>query len=266
MVLETYKMKNYSYLLLVVVALLFGCAKDRVIDIAPPVYPVEYWKKDSLVYTLYQDGVELNRQTTTYGFSSPDTLTLTYETSTFKLSFLEQNKGEANLGFTTGAFAFEGDSLYLFSDDTLTQKVVVKEDSLLVLETSILSGGYLREYRDYYRLLDITAETPLVSFRNDIYEPIFFNNGEGSCMPCHNDDGGQMRLVPSSLAYDSFINGESNNDGGIPYINTIQPEESYLYRLVADDNVEYVMPPNSSLSQYEIETILLWISQGAQNN
>jgi len=265
-VLTTDSMKNY-FLFLFSVALLFvACTKDRIIEITPIVYPVEYWKKDSLVYTLYQGGVELNQQTTTYGISSPDTLTLSYENNNFKLTFLEQNKGEAFLGFTEGAFAIEGDSLFLFGGDTVRLKIVAKTDSLLVLESSILNGDYLREYRDYYQLLDINAEAPMVSFKNDIYEPIFYNNGEGSCMPCHNDDGGQMRLVPADMAYNELINGISNNDGGVPYINTIQPEESYLYRLVSDGNVEYVMPPNSTLTPFEIETILLWISQGAQNN
>ena len=85
-------------------------------------------------------------------------------------------------------------------------------------------------------------------------------------MPCHNDDGGQIRLVPADLAYDELISGVSKNDGGVPYINTVQPEESYLYRLAIDDNVEYAMPPNSDLTPFEVETILMWIAQGAQNN
>jgi len=265
-VLENSVMKRYSLILLVFTLFVTACSKDRVIEIEPIVYPVEYWKKDSLVYTLYQGEVELNQQTTSYGISSPDTLTLSYETDSFRLTFLDQSKTNAELGIKRGLFSFSLDTLYLFSEDTVKQRVVLKEDSLLVLETSVLNGEYLREYRDYYQLLDINAEAPLVSFKNDIYEAIIYNNGEGRCMPCHNDDGGQIHLVPSSLAYDEFVNGVSVNDGGVPYINTIQPEESYLYRLVTGDNVEYVMPPNSTLTPYEIETILIWISQGAQNN
>lgn len=259
-------MRKYSLFLLVLTFFFLSCTKDRIIDIAPVVYPIEYWKKDSLVYTLYQGGVELNRQVTTYGIASPDTLTLTYETNTFELTFLEENKGSASLGSTGGTFSFDTDSLYLYGVDTLKHRVVVKEDSLLVLEASVLNGEFLREYRDYYQLLDINAAAPMVSFKDDIYEPIFYNNGEGRCMPCHNDDGGQIRLVPSSLAYSELINGLSKNDGGVPYINTVQAEESYLYRLITNDNVEYAMPPNSDLTPFEIETILLWIAQGAQNN
>ena len=55
--------------------------------------------------------------------------------------------------------------------------------------------------------------------------------------------------------------------GGVAFVNVLQPEESYLYRLVADDNVEYIMPPgNNALTPFEIQTILTWISQGAQEN
>ena len=265
-VLESIIMRKYSLFLLVLTLFFLSCTKDRVIEVTPIVYPVEYWKKDSLVYTLYQSDVELNRQVTTYGISSPDTLTLAYETNGFNLTFLEGDKGNATLGSSNGLFSFDVDSLYLYGADTLRQRVVQKEDSLMILETSILNGEYLRQYRDYFQLLDINAEAPVVSFKNDIYEPIFYNNGEGRCMPCHNDDGGQMRLVPADLAYDELISGVSKNDGGVPYINTVQPEESYLYRLAIDDNVEYAMPPNSDLTPFEVETILMWIAQGAQNN
>ena len=156
------------------------------------------------------------------------------------------------------------DSLFLYNNqDTLKQKVVVKKDSLMILESTLISGNYTRNYSYYYSLIDFDAEVPLISFRNDIYTPIF----ESRCMPCHNSDGGQIILAPSNIAYENMINGVSENDGSIPFINVLQPEESYLYRLVADDNVEYVMPPgNNALTPFEIQTILTWISQGAQDN
>jgi hypothetical protein len=136
----------------------------------------------------------------------------------------------------------------------------------MILQYSIINGNYTRNYRDYYRLLDINAEVPLVSFLNDIYNPIFYNNGEGRCMPCHNSDGGQIRLAPANIAYENLINGVSKNDGGVDYINSLQPEESYLYRLVANKDVEYLMPPNNALTPFEVQTILTWIGQGAQDN
>ena len=266
-VLSIKNIKGLVLILLLTTGILASCSKDRLIDVEPYVYPTEYWKKDSLVYTLLLDTTVLNKQVTPYGISSPDTLSLFYETQEYTLTFLEESKDSVFVGATNGVFDFVLDSLFLYSSqDTLRQKVVVKEDSLMVLEYTLVSGSYFRVYRDYYRLLDISAEVPLVSFLNDIYNPIFYNNGEGRCMPCHNSDGGQIRLAPANVAYENLINGVSKNDGGVDYINSLQPEESYLYRLVADEDVEYLMPPNNALTPFEVQTILTWISQGAQEN
>ena len=259
--------KNIKILMLIqllTVVFLASCSKDRLIDIEPYIYPTEYWKKDSLVYTLLLDTTVLSQQVTPYGISSPDTLSLFYETQEYTLTFLEENKDSVFVGATNGQFEFVSDSLFLYdSQDTLKQKVIFKEDSLLVLETTLISGNYLRSFKYYYSLINFDAEVPLVSFRNDIYVPIF----ESRCMPCHSSDGGQIILAPASVAYDNMINGVSKNDGGVAFINVLQPEESYLYRLVADDNVEYIMPPgNNDLTPFEIQTILTWISQGAQDN
>lgn len=266
-VLNIKKMNSRFFFFLLLSGVLTSCTQDRLIDVEPYVYPTEYWKKDSLVYTLLLDSAVLNKQITPYGVSSPDTLSLFYETQEYSLSFLEENKDSAYVGVTYGGFVFEFDSLFLFNKlDTLRRKVVIKDDSLMILQYSIINGNYTRNYRDYYRLLDINAEVPLVSFLNDIYNPIFYNNGEGRCMPCHNSDGGQIRLAPANIAYENLINGVSKNDGGVDYINSLQPEESYLYRLVANKDVEYLMPPNNALTPFEVQTILTWIGQGAQDN
>lgn len=259
-------LRKYSVLILIMTVVVVSCTKDRLIDVAPIVYPIEYWKKDSLVYRLLEDQEVLTEQTTIFGASSPDTLMLIYESHLFVKTFLEENKNGGSIDSVSGVFDIDTDSLYLYSEDTTTYKIVNKEDSLLVLETSSITGPYLRQYRQYYQLLDINKEEDLISFRNDIYEPIFYNNGKGRCMPCHNASGGQMNLVPSSLAYSTLVEGVSVNDGAIPYIITSNPQESYLYRLVANNNVKYAMPPNSSLTPYEIDIILEWINQGAQNN
>lgn len=256
------------WLFLIAMLSLFGlgCTKDRLIDIAPIIYPVEYWKKDSLVYRLLEGEEVLTQQSTIFGVSSPDTLSLFFEDNRFIQTYLEENKNGGIIDSVSGVFAIDSDSLYLYFSDTIKQKIVSKEDSVMILETSLTSGPYLREYREYYQLLDIAKTANLISFRNDIYDPIFYNNGKGKCMPCHNANGGQMNLVPSSLAYSSLKDGLSVNDGSIPYIDTDNPEASYLYRLVANDNVKYAMPPNSSLTPYEVDIILEWIAQGADNN
>lgn len=258
--------KHYLFLAVTLSLFWLGCTKDRLVDIAPIEYPVEYWKKDSLVYRLLEGDEVVTQSTTIFGISSPDTLSLLYENSSFIKTFLEENKSGGIIDSISGTFEIGSDSLYLYSSDTTSFKIIIKQDSSMVLETSKITGPYIRENREYYQLLDINKAQDLVSFRTDIYDPIFYNNDKGKCMPCHNANGGQMNLVPSSLAYSSLIKGLSVNDGGIPYIDTNNPEASYLYRLVADDNVKYAMPPNSSLTPYEIDIILKWISQGAQNN
>ena len=263
-VLNTKNIKGLGLILFLTVNILMSCSKDRLIDVEPYIYPTEYWKKDSLVYTLSLDSTIINRQVTPYGMSSPDTLSLFYETQEYTLTFLEESKDSVFVGATNGQFEFMSDSLFLYdTQDTLKQKVIFKDDSLLVLENTLISGNYMRRFRDYYSLINFDAEAPLVSFRNDIYTPIF----ESRCMPCHSSDGGQIILAPVEVAYENIINGISINDGGVAFVNVLQPEESYLYRLVADDNVEYVMPPgNNALTPFEIQTILTWISQGAQEN
>ena len=263
-VLNIKNIKRLVLITLLTSSILASCSKDRLIDVEPYIYPTEYWKKDSLVYTLLLDTTVLNQQVTPYGISSPDTLSLFYETQEYTLTFLEESKDSVFVGATNGVFVFVLDSLFLYNNqDTLRQKVVVKEDSLMILESTLISGNYIRNYSYYYSLIDVEAEAPTVSFRNDIYNPIF----NGRCMPCHSSDGGQIILAPIDIAYDNLINGVSKNDGGIDFINVLQPEESYLYRLVADDNVEYIMPPgNNALTPFEAQTILTWISQGAQDN
>ncbi len=263
-VLRVKSIKELALILLLTAGVLASCSKDRLIDVKPYVFPTEYWKKDSLVYTLLLDGTVLNQQVTPYGISSPDTLSLFYETQEYTLTFLEESKDSVFVGATNGQFEFVSDSLFLYdSQDTLKQKVVFKEDSLLVLENTLISGNYLRNFKYYYSLINFEAEVPLVSFRNDIYVPIF----ETRCMPCHSSDGGQIILAPADVAYENMINGVSKNDGGVAFIDVLQPEESYLYRLIVDDNVEYIMPPgNNALTPFEIQTILNWISQGAQDN
>lgn len=260
-------MKNKTFFLLLSFGVFFSCTKDRIIEVEPSVIPTEYWKKDSLVYTLYQGEAVLNQQITPFGVSSPDTLTLYYESSEFSLTFIEENKDSIFLNSEIGLFSFTLDSLFLLGlTDTIKQKVVLKADSVMILENKLINGNYVRQYLEYYHLLDINKEVPLISFKDDIYNPIFYNNGEGKCMPCHNSDGGQIRLAPAQLAYDNLITGISENDGGVDFIKTLQPEESYLYRLIINNNVEYAMPPNNALSPFEAQTILTWISQGARDN
>ena len=146
-VLSVKNIREVGLVLLLTVGVLASCSKDRLIDIEPYVYPTEYWKKDSLIYTLLLDTTVLNQQITPYGISSPDTLSLFYETQGYTLTFLEESKDSVFIGVTNGQFEFVSDSLFLYNNqDTLKQRVVLKEDSLLVLETTLISGNYVRSY------------------------------------------------------------------------------------------------------------------------
>ena len=137
-VLNIKKMNSRFFFFLLLAGVLTSCTQDRLIDVEPYVYPTEYWKKDSLVYTLLLDSAVLNKQITPYGVSSPDTLSLFYETQEYSLSFLEENKDSAYVGVTYGSFVFEFDSLFLFNKlYTLRRKVVIKDDSLMILQYSI---------------------------------------------------------------------------------------------------------------------------------
>ena len=91
-VLNIKNIKGLVLILLLTTGILASCSKDRLIDIEPYTYPTEYWKKDSLVYTLLLDTTVLNQQVTPYGISSPDTLSLFYETQEYTLTFLEEGK------------------------------------------------------------------------------------------------------------------------------------------------------------------------------
>lgn len=107
-----------------------------------------------------------------------------------------------------------------------------------------------------------------VSFENDIYKPIFYNDGEGKCMNCHSSSGGYVQLEPLNVAYNNLLTGMSF--GNEPYVDTLNPSQSHLYkRLIGSDNL-IIMPPNSSsngsLTSEEIERVFLWIKQGAKNN
>ena len=56
------------------------------------IYPTAYWKKILWYATLLLDTTVLNQQVTPYGISSPDTLSLFYETQEYTLTFLEESK------------------------------------------------------------------------------------------------------------------------------------------------------------------------------
>ena len=93
-----------------------------------------------------------------------------------------------------------------------------------------------------------------ISFSDDI-QPIFNNN----CTGCHNASHSKLKLVPgysyNQLMYDGF---------NAPYIDTVLPTSSALYKYVTGENA--IMPPTGGIPGNDINLIYNWIRQGAHNN
>lgn len=98
-----------------------------------------------------------------------------------------------------------------------------------------------------YNYIEDEIVTGSVSYQQHIQ--VIFNN---NCIACHDGEYTQ----PDLRAEKSF---EALTLGG--YINTESPSESKII-LKINDNHPYADIP----TQYEIESILKWIEQGALNN
>lgn len=86
-----------------------------------------------------------------------------------------------------------------------------------------------------------------ISYNSHI-QPIFDN----SCISCHGAEAIQPDLAADN-SYTALLTGA--------YIDTITPEKSKLYIKVSGSH-----PYSGTPNENEIETILQWIEQGAQNN
>jgi len=101
----------------------------------------------------------------------------------------------------------------------------------------------------------IEPENPsTVSYSQDI-QPIF----NSYCSSCH-DEFHQYLDLRSCCSYDQLLNSGFN----APYLNLDDPQQSRLYRHLNGDLL--IMPLFGSLPDYEIELVLQWITEGAQNN
>ena len=120
--------------------------------------------------------------------------------------------------------------------------------------------------------VDLT--TP-VSFRTDIYEPIFLQSCSGGSL-CHSeaaasglgfgtsdvplDDAGITALI-------EFMKSENSRVAGIPNVVESDWENSYLMiKLRGTQNVGAQMPIGGSVSTVDSLNIRNWINNGAQNN
>ena len=81
-----------------------------------------------------------------------------------------------------------------------------------------------------------------------------------ACQSCHGDAGG------FGLHLNSLKDGVSTT--GMPYVTKGEPLQSYVYLKISNpDDIEgEIMPmdPDNRMTDDDIETIYLWIEQGAQ--
>lgn len=256
-------MKKYIYILCAV-GLLFSCTDDRYLEID---YVIEGWKKDSIVKTTSDTitSETLVTSTSVFGALMPDTLTLTYQYMEFENSFIELNKTESFNTVENGTFQINRDSLFFFSETNNSRyRVVSKTDSELVLETSSYAGNYKIQRQSHYSV--VALDQTNISFKNDIFDPIIYNEGEGRCMPCH-AAGTSYPVVFSDVntAYQELINGYSL--AGEILIDLENPEESYLYRVInRQEAINMPISDDQALNADQIELFLKWIEQGAPNN
>jgi len=260
-------MRNIVYILCFFV--FYSCSEDRYVELEPVVYFPETWKKNIRVYTLLSlEGETIDKDTTYFGSAVPDSLTFTYDDNKFVRNFLVDGDQGVSIESDSGQFILDSDSLILFgNNDTLRYRLIDKNDSLLIIDREVLLTNYVKNYTTQYQIVNSNTEYQ-VSFSQDIYSAIFYNDGNGKCMPCHSTGTlYPVELEELSTAYTDLLSGYNQN--GDAYINVLQPEESYLYKQITNQT-EPMMPTPSSdrgpLNQYEINTVLKWIEQGAKNN
>lgn len=96
------------------------------------------------------------------------------------------------------------------------------------------------------------SDFPEVSYANDVSPIIIGNCGQEGC----HGNVGELDLT----TYDKLIHGAEVTAGS--------PEKSKLYKVITKLSGEDRMPlaPAEPLTNEQIETIFVWIGQGAKNN
>ena len=104
-----------------------------------------------------------------------------------------------------------------------------------------------------------------VSFKNDV-APIV----QKHCLPCHAEEN----FNPSELSLDSYNNVMAGGKHGVPVVPGKASESIIVQKIESDPPFGDQMPlarkknpgPPNKLTPEEVETIKLWINQGAKNN
>ncbi len=113
---------------------------------------------------------------------------------------------------------------------------------ILMLASCLLSGCYF----DVIIEEEVEANT-IISFSEDI-NPVF----KSSCVSCHDGIISYPNLT-SANAYESLLSGN--------FINTDNAENSTLIQKLNDNH-----PFDGSVTNTELQKIILWINQGALDN
>lgn len=267
------------FLLLLLMVFLNSCTNDQLVEIIEPsqvvVGPnhlVGTWELDSVKITTKEHPAEngVAYQVLIWHPNPDEKDTLTIDENFF--TWTKYNN----------SYNYSLDSLWLNVYNQDTSRFVIKNSTAQALSFSSfgvyknpstsgedergLSGDSLKIDSVYYFSNPAYYE---VSFASDIYEGIIYNNGAGKCMPCHGAGTPYpVQLQPIQTAYNSLFYGFSS--GNIPYIDTIDPGSSFLYKTILGEDGVTIMPPlsnnNGSLNAQEVELIFLWIQQGAKNN
>ena len=96
---------------------------------------------------------------------------------------------------------------------------------------------------------------PPVSFRNDV-QPIF----NSSCISCHNAAHQYLQLDSCCSYYELLFTGAN-----APYVDTANPSQSLIIKRMTGE-IGPTMPLSGALPQSEIDLVLRWIEEGAENN
>jgi hypothetical protein len=131
-----------------------------------------------------------------------------------------------------------------------------------ILLTALIITGLVACEKDKGPVIIRPAAVPVqsadtfISFENTI-QPIF----NGRCIMCHDEYHPFLDLRDSNSYKQLLFDGYH-----APYVLVANPLQSILVRRLKADGFPLMPPGPPPLSQSNIDTIIIWIRQGAKNN
>ena len=137
--------------------------------------------------------------------------------------------------------------------------------AIVVLSLSLVVNTSCGEHGQAKKLSKENA--PEISFKKDVF-PII----ERRCLPCHGEDN----FNPSELSMDSYDLLKAGGKNGTPWVEGKSSESNLIKKLSEKPPFGDRMPLNPKkkiadgtakyLTEEQIDTIAVWIDQGAKNN